>query len=463
MKLKTIYFDKSFIKDVFHKSLPLIIGTIFMGLITLLDNFMIGLFQPNGASELAAASLASKYIKIVNIFINASIAMFSFLIFQYKGANNNEGIRAIMKSMVVIVLLIDAVGILIAYLAADPIMHLFQGNNYSNNSTAHGLAQDYMKVLIFTTIPSSLIIVFLVGMNAYGIQKIMITTVIVSLGINALLNYVFYKVAGLGIEGIAYSTLVANVVVLFIIFWWIIKNDLAKVLLFNPFMLWKIKLNYYKNGSKKISMALQSILWSSISLGVLIIYSNWYGDIANVRLAIVAPVVSIFYTALDGISSTKGYFVGIKVGQGDKPGALISDKRINMYTFIIASIEGLTLIALAFVIPLAWTTVPDSVHFDVSLMLIAVGATYPIAAISKTLLGSFKIAGMGKTIILSNGLFSLCFEFAVPLILFLLSKYTNTIDLDFWEVYLIARLIKLLKLPPTVYYWRQKKWLEKVV
>ena len=450
-------------KEVFHKAFPLIIGSIFAGLITLLDNFMIGVFQSSGASELSAASLATKYIKIINMFINASIAMFSFLIFQYKGAENKEGIREIMKTMVLVVLVVDGIGILIAFLAANPIMHLFQGDNYSDFSTNTGLAQSYMKVLVFTTIPSSLIIVFLVGMNAHGIQKIVIATVIASLGINALLNYLFYKVFGLGMNGIAYSTMIADTIVLMIIFWWIAKNELASILLFNPLMIWKIRFNYYKNGRKKFSMALQSILWSSISLGVLIIYSNWYGDIANVRLAIVSPVIGIFYTALDGVAATKGYFVGVKVGNEDKVAALANDKRINMYTFVIAAIEGLVLIALAFAIPLAWTSVPSSVHFDAALMMIAVGATYPIAAISKVLLGSFKIAGMGRTIILSNGLFSLCFEFTIPLILFLLSKYTNTVDLEFWQIYLIARLVKLLKLPPTIYFWKQKKWLDKVV
>jgi len=68
---------------------------------------------------------------------------------------------------------------------------------------------------------------------------------------------------------------------------------------------------------------------------------------------------------------------------------------------------------------------------DATIMIIAFGATYPIAATSKSLLGSFKVAGMGKTIVLSNGIFALSFELLIPLILFLINKYVTNLNLEF--------------------------------
>jgi len=60
----------------------------------------------------------------------------------------------------------------------------------------------------------------------------------------------------------------------------------------------------------------------------------------------------MFYSALDGVSNTKGYFVGTNIGKGDKRNAYINDKRINLYTFVIAIFEGILLIALSYPLPL---------------------------------------------------------------------------------------------------------------
>ena len=457
------YYDKPFIKELFYKALPLAIGSILAALIMLVDNFMIGIMQPNGGAELAAASLANKYVSIVKIFVVASISMFSFLVYQYKGAKKEQEIKQTIKLIVIFVLIVDAIGILVGWIITDHILHFFQGINYGNASTSSGIAQEYLRASIFTIIPSSLIMVSLVGLNAYGKQKILIPMMIIAIGINALFNYVFYKVAGLGLEGVAYSTILADFIGITIIIWWIFKNKLNKILLFNPLLIWKLNTQILRKGFSRFAMALQAILWSSISIGITIIYSNWYGDVANERLAIVMPIVAIFYTALDGVASTKGYFVGSRIGAGDKEGVLEIDKKINMYTFVVSVVEGILLVALAFVLPLAWQSVSSTVHFEASLMLVIVGVTYPLAALSKNLLGSFKVAGMGKTIILSNGLFALFFEFMIPFILFMIWKYTGLVHLEFWQLYFIARSVKLLKLPPTLYFWKQKKWLEKSI
>lgn len=110
--MKVFYRDKAFIKDVFYKSFPLIIGTIVTGLITLVDSFMVGVFQHKGSSELAATSLANKYVNIVNIFVQSIIAMFSFLIYQYKGNDQKEKIKETFKILVNFVLFIDLIAIL---------------------------------------------------------------------------------------------------------------------------------------------------------------------------------------------------------------------------------------------------------------------------------------------------------------------------------------------------------------
>ena len=460
---KTQYYDKPFIKELFYKALPLAVGTILAGLITLVDNYMIGFMQPLHGGQLAAASLANKYVSIIKIFVTASISLFSFLVFQYKGAKKENQIKETIKLIFIFAIFVDLIGILIGWTLTDNILHFFQGANYGDTSTATGIAHDYLKASILTIIPTSLIMVSLVGINAYGLQKILIPMMLLSIVTNMIFNYVFYKSLNLSIEGIAYSTILADFIGFGLLIWWVVKNNLKHILLFNPLLFWKIDLAILKKGFSRFAMALQIILWSSISIGVTIIYSNWYGDVANRRLAIIAPIVAIFYTALDGIASTKGYFVGTKIGSGDKKGALDLDKKINMYTFIVSFIEGMLLIAIAFPAPMAWISVTSQVQFDASLMLVAVGVTYPIAALSKNLLGSFKVAGMGKTIILSNGLFALFFEFLIPLILFLINKYSVNLDIPFWEIYMISRLVKLIKLPPTYYFWKQKKWLNKSV
>ena len=464
IKVKVDYKDKVFIKELLRKAFPLIIGTILIGLTNLVDNAMIGFVQQSGSGELSASSLAQKYVSISTVFIAATISLFSFLIFQYKGAKNQEKIKETIKIMNIFVVILDIILIVVPFFLSNEIMRAFQGDNYDSSiSTSSGIAQDYVKVLAFNLIASSLFLIYINVANAYGKQKILMIITAISILVNILFNYLLYEVASLGLDGIAYSTIIGQALSLLILIGYLHKRKLSSLLSLNILTWYKIDKEVLVIGLKRWAMALQTILWSFISIGITIIYSNWYGDAANERLAIVVPVARMFYSALDGIANTKGYFVGTNIGKGDKEVALINDKRINLYTFIVASIEGILMAGLAFVIPMAWSSIGDDAQWDITLMLISIGLTYPIAAVSKCLLGSFKVAGMGKTIILSNGLFALFFEFTVPLILFILYKNGIVNNLEFWELYMIARIVKLIKLPPTYYFWRKQKWLEKAI
>ena len=458
------YKDKYFIKDVLKKALPLIIGTILVGLTNLVDNFMIGQFQAFGAKELSASTLTQRYLNICLIFVQASIALFSFLIFQYKGIKNNQKMNEVIKMLIIFVVLIDLASILICHYQINNIMKFFQGSNFNdiNSSTQTHLAQNYSKILIFNIIPISLFLVYINVLNAYGKQKVLLFISPLSLIINIFFNWFFYKGLNLGLSGIAFSTIIGDTLSFILVLFYLWRIHVRHIFI-NPIYFFSLDKDILFIGLKRIFMSIQVILWSSISISIGIIYSNWYGDIANDRLAIVVPVARMFYSALDGIAGTKGYFVGTQIGKGDKEKAYINDKRINLYTFIISVAEGLLLISFAYPIPIIWNSVSHSVHIDATIMLICIGATYPIAAISKTLLGSFKVAGMGKTIVLSNGVFALCFELLVPLILFLIHKYFFNLNISFWTLYLIARCIKLIKLPPTYYFWRKLKWLEKAI
>lgn len=461
--VKIEYWDKPFIKEVFYKSLPLIIATIVTGATALIDSFFVGLFQPKGSSELAALSLGNKYLSFSNIFIEAIVAIFSFLIFQFKGAKKFKEISDTTKIMISLSLGVAIVFIVLAYAIPNQIMQLFQGIHYSKSlSTSTGAAQGYMKVAIFTLLPTSIFTVLIFGVNASGKQKIIVPLSIVSLGINALFDYLFYKVFGFGLNGIMYATLMANLIFTAGIVLWIFHIKLQREILFNPLKIFKWNKEVFTLGSKKYSMALQSMLWSFVPLIMSVIYSRWYGDVASNRLAIAMPIVDMFYSALDGVAATKGYFVGRAIGAKDKDLALANDKKINMYTFIVALAEGALMCTLAFLITKAYVGAESLEQHEAALMLIAVGCTYPIAAMSKCMLGSFKVAGLGKIIILSNGLFAVLFELLIPVILFLIATNTDLLHLDFWQLFLITRLVKLLKLPPTLYFWKKKKWLERV-
>ena len=458
---KVNYRDKSFIKDVFRKSLPLIIGTIISGLIGIVDSTMVGLFQSANSGELAAISLASKYVTIINIFVTALISTVAFLVMQYVGKKDNVKTKEVMKFLIVCSTILISIMILIGWFLVDDIMRFFQGENYGDPSTRNGVAQDYLKISMFTMFPIALVSIYLNGLVAFGKQKIMMPIVLASIAINALFNYLFYKVFSFGVNGIAYSTLLAECLSFVAILIWTLKNqDTREYLIFNIFLIFKIDITIVKLAFKKSSMAMHVILWNMINLGLRVIWSRWYGDEANEVLAIVNPVIAIFYGALDGVSTTKGYYVGKNIGKGDKEQAFINDKRINMYVFIVATVEGLILAAISYPVTMIWSSVDETLLKEATWSMIAVGLTYPIAAVSKTLLGSFKVAGMGKTIILSNGLFALFFEFLIPLILFFIHIYTKELDsLEFWHMFLISRCIKIVKLPPTLYFWRKKKWL----
>ncbi|WKX02425.1 MATE family efflux transporter [Candidatus Mycoplasma mahonii] len=463
MNLKVKYWDKKFILKILKVAAPFIVLAIIDSLMSLIDGIMVGNFQTPGSSEMAAVSLGNKYSGIAVIVIGAFIAMFSFLVMQYKGANNHKKIKSVYKIITIGIFAFSAIFILCAYFATDEIMRFFQGTNMANTSTASGEAQDYTKVIIWKIIPLMLSSSYMQWLTANKKQKIIIPLSLMIVVINAFGNYLFYRVFSLGLVGVAWSTVTVECFLVIAIGGYIWFSKIDPVMFFNPLKIFQIDKTILLLGLKRSGLFIQNITFSLASIGVMIIYSRWYGDGASNVLAIVQPILMMFYLAFNGVGRTKGIFVGYYIGKGDREQAYINDKKLNMYTFITALVEGTILAAVALPIPLMWGNISHDIQLHATLVLLAVACTYPFAAISKSMLLTFKAAGMGKEAVMSNGVFSVIFEFGIPLTLYLIDAYVAHIGISFWQLYWISRLIKLVKIPPTYIFYKKYKWLDKAI
>ena len=461
--IKKNYWDREFIKKINKIIIPIVILSIIDSLTGIIDQSMIGIFQEKGSSELAASTLGLRYSFIAMLILKSCVSVFSWMIMQYKGKKDFERIESVYKTIHLIIFILGGLFILLAYVQDDTIMRIFQGKNYGDASTQSGLAQSYMKVQVLTIIPVVLVTFTIPWLVANKKQKVIIPFSLGILFFNVFGNFIFYKIFHLGINGIAFSTLTAEILLVLGVFFYMYKSNIGKGFFYNPLKIFAIHGNILKLGLKKILVGTERLLLGSVIYGVSIIYSRWYGDLANNQLGIVEPLISTFTFAFFAVSSTKSYFVANYIGKSNKDQALLNDKKINTYGLFIAVIESFSLTALSFVLPLIWVNASTSTKFNASLILIGVAVIYPFLAMSKLLVRSLAISGMGKTIFFSQGIYILIFEFLFILALYLINVHLVKINIKFWQLFWIAQLLQVIKLVPTYLAWKKKKWLETAV
>ena len=293
-------------KLIIRFMIPMFLGNLFQQFYNVVDSIVAGQFL--GVQALAAIGSTGSLMFFVIGWLNGLTSGFAIMVAQCFGAKKEDRMRHYVAMSVYLSVAFALVMTIGLTLANEPILRLM---NYSEEIMPEVKA--YMGIIyagLLVTVAYDALSAFL---RALGDSRSPLYFLMISAGINVFLDIVFIVVMGMGVEGCAYATVIAQAISAFCCFIYIVKK-------YPILNLKKEDFRYSWNSVKKllglgIHMALQ---FSITAIGTIIVQGavNVYGETYMAGFSAAGKLQNILTTVFVAFGATVATYVGQNRGAG---------------------------------------------------------------------------------------------------------------------------------------------------
>ena len=293
-------------KLIIRFMIPMFLGNLFQQFYNVVDSIVAGQFL--GVQALAAIGSTGSLMFFVIGWLNGLTSGFAIMVAQCFGAKKEDRMRHYVAMSVYLSVAFALVMTIGLTLANEPILRLM---NYSEEIMPEVKA--YMGIIyagLLVTVAYDALSAFL---RALGDSRSPLYFLMISAGINVFLDIVFIVVMGMGVEGCAYATVIAQAISAFCCFIYIVKK-------YPILHLKKEDFRYSWNSAKKllglgIPMALQ---FSITAIGTIIVQGavNVYGETYMAGFSAAGKLQNILGTVFVAFGATVATYVGQNRGAG---------------------------------------------------------------------------------------------------------------------------------------------------
>ena len=341
MSLKKIDLKKDSIYSLFIKiAVPSSIGTIFQNLYSIVDSIFAG--QMISESALAAiGQIFPIYFVIIALGIGLSIGTTS-LIANSIGESNLENSGKIFSQSFILSILVSIIITIVGINISPSII-----NSINNDKETLELSIKYINIIFFGSIFIFILMSINSSLSAQGDTKSYRNVLIFSFFLNIILNPIlisgkilsFQIISPLGIEGIAYATIISQFVGIFYLFIKLSKTSIFKYVQLTIIPNLKIISNILTQGIPA------SIGMMMIAVGsyILIYFVGIFGVEAIAGYTAAGRYEQLFFLPLLGLSTATVSIVGQNFGAQQYERVFETYKKGIKIGLIILSILGLIL------------------------------------------------------------------------------------------------------------------------
>ncbi|WBW94869.1 MATE family efflux transporter [Oceanirhabdus sp. W0125-5] len=333
--------NDEFTKKLISIAIPVALQSLISTSLNLIDSIMIGVMKE---SSLAAVGIANKYYYFFILIVYGICSGTAIFTSQFWGKRDIKNIKKVMAINVISVLIISIIFTLGAQLFSKEIIKIFL-----KESIVINLGSDYLKIVSFSYIITSISMAFATSFRSIGKAKVMMYYSVIALICNTILNYIFIfgklGISPKGVQGAAYATVIARIIELSLILsFTYIKNTPLKL---GSKDLLSIRVSLVKSVYKRaLPVVINEGLWS---LGT-IIYCIAYGEIGAGAIALIqiSDVLQNFFMIIGkGISTSASVMIGNLVGKGDYKKVIDYTKKILKLGTLSGFLMGFILIIMA--------------------------------------------------------------------------------------------------------------------
>ncbi|MFV0381972.1 MAG: MATE family efflux transporter [Breznakia sp.] len=274
----------SVFRQILWFSFPLLLGNLFQQLYNTADSAMVGRFV--GDSALAAVNASTPLINLLTSFFIGLGVGASVIIARYYGAQNDHEVYRSVHTTIALSFIISIITTLLGFFAS-PL--LLEATNVAIEVRSE--ATLYLQIFFFGAFG---FIVYNLGcgiLRAVGDSKTPLYYLIVASIINVVLDFVFIVVFGMGVEGAAIATSIAQIVSAGLVLYSLIKVNA-------PYHVYPKQIKIHKDMFFQI---IQIGLPSAIQNGI-ISFSNVIAQSNINNFGVYAMAGAGAYTKIDGFA-----------------------------------------------------------------------------------------------------------------------------------------------------------------
>ncbi len=349
MFLKRFIGNKAFYKYVLAIVLPIILQNGLNNLVNLLDNVMVGSL---GTEQLSGVAIVNQLLFVYILCIFGATAGAGIFTAQYFGSGSTEGVKYTVKFKYYMCIAVAVIATFIFAFFHEPLIKLFlnEGSETGDLELALYYAKKYFYIVVFAQIPNTITQIYASTLRETGETKIPLFSSIVSVVINAILNYVLiFGVLGapaLGVEGAAIATVIARCIECVIIVLYSHFNTNKYPFFKSIFSSFAIPKDLLKKLlAKGANLLFNEALWSIVQTALLYCYSL-RGLSVVAAMNITNTFNNLFSIVFLSLGSSISIIVGNMLGAGEIEKARDADNKIIalsfMSCFVLGSVMALT-------------------------------------------------------------------------------------------------------------------------
>ena len=322
-------------KLIIQFMIPMFLGNVFQQFYNVADSIVAGQFL--GVQALAAIGSTGSLMFFVTGWMNGMSSGFAILVSQWFGAKKYDRMRHYV-AMSVYLSIILSVLMTVGFLAAnEPILRMM---NYSPDIMPDVTA--YMGIIYAGLIVTAAYNALAAFLRALGDSRSPLYFLIISAAINVVLDIVFIVYGGMGVDGCAYATVIAQAISALLCFIYIVKRYPILHLKREDFRI------SFRSWGRLLALGIPMALQFSITaIGTIIVQGavNVYGEIYMAGFCAAGKLQNIIATVFSAFGATIATYVGQNWGAG-KMDRVRQGVRTTQMMIIVYSVFAMAVVLL---------------------------------------------------------------------------------------------------------------------
>ncbi|MSU02717.1 MATE family efflux transporter [Tissierella pigra] len=304
--------NKRFLKDMLIIAIPIALQNLITSSLNMVDTLMI---SELGKSSIAAVGLANQLFFFYSLIIFGINSGTSIFISQYWGKKDTENIKKVLGLSITLSAIAGLFFTIIALFFPETVMRFF-----IKEPMVVKLGSDYLRIVSLSYIITGVSFAYSIASRSIGRPNMPMIVAGVSFITNTIFNYLLifgkFGFPVLGVKGAAYGTLIARIVEILLILYFVYKDIEPLAAKLSELTTWT------KDFVKRYLITISPVIVNEAfwALGQ-VMYSVAYariGEEATAAVQVSSTIQNVFFVLVRGLANACTIMVGNKIGAGDE-------------------------------------------------------------------------------------------------------------------------------------------------
>ncbi len=452
--------NKHFYRRILAVALPMMIQNGITNFVQMLDNVMVGQV---GTIPMSGVAIVNQLLFVFNLCVFGAVSGAGIFTAQFKGRDDNEGIRYTVRFKIMVGLLISALGAAIFLTFRQQLIGLYLTGEGTPEDAAATMAYgiEYLKVMLVGLVPFALSNAYSGTMREVGETKVPMIAGIIAVLVNLAGNYILifghFGAPALGVVGAAMATVISRFVELTIVACWLHRHGER-----HPYIIGALRSPYIPRKltgdiiRKGMPLLVNEFLWASGMAFLSQCYSTRGLEVvAAMNIATtISQVSNVVFISMGG---AVGILMGQMLGAGVPEETIRRDNRRMIGLCVaVCFVVGAVTVALSGVFANLYNTTEAVRAIAVGLICLA-AVMMPVNSYNNAMYFTLRSGGQTFVTFIFDSGFSWCV--CVP-VAYILSRFTQ---LPILPLYGICVGVDLFKIPIGAYLLKKGVWIRRIV